>query len=458
MFNNLTDRLQGTLNKLRGIARLTDDNIQESLREVRIALLEADVALSVVKEFIEAVRQKAIGQEVLKSLRPGDAFVKVVHDELVHILGDQQSTLNLNAKSPVVILMAGLQGSGKTTTAAKLALYLKQQQHRSVMLVSADIYRPAAIEQLATLAKQVGVAYSISHAEEAPRLIVERALEEARKQAIDILIIDTAGRLHIDEPLMNEIKEISAVAKPTETLLVIDSMIGQDAANIAKTFNETLSVTGVILTKMDGDARGGAALSMRLITGKPIKFIGTGEKIDALEVFHPDRAASRILGMGDILSLVEEVTQKVDKAQADKLAKKIQKGQRFDFNDFLSQLQQMSKMGGMQQLLSKLPTQLGKMPQMANNLMDDKNLKGMEAIIYSMTLKERSFPALISGSRKRRIAVGSGRNMQEVNRLLSQFEKMQKMMKKFKGDKMMKQMKMLQGKMPPGFMDQLPPF
>ena len=456
MFNNLSDRLQSTLNKLRGLGRLTEENIQESLREVRVALLEADVALPVVKEFIEAVRVKAVGQEVIGSIRPGEALIKVVHDELIHILGDEQQALNLNAKSPIVILMAGLQGSGKTTSSAKLALYLKQQR-KSVMLVSADVYRPAAIEQLATLAKQVDVAHSVSTASETPKLIVERALDEARRQAMDVLIIDTAGRLHIDEELMAEIKEISAISNPTETLLVVDSMIGQDAANIAKSFNDTLSLSGVILTKMDGDARGGAALSMRLITGKPIKFIGSGEKITALEVFHPDRMASRILGMGDILSLVEEASQKVDKAQADKLAKKIQKGQRFDFNDYLGQLQQMRNMGGMQQLLSKLPGQLSKMPQMAN-MMDDKMIVSMEAIIYSMTLKERCFPALINGSRKRRIAVGSGRNIQEINKLLSQFEKMQKMMKKFKGDKMMKQMKMLQGKLPPELMGKLPPF
>jgi len=456
MFNNLSERLQNTLNKLRGNGRLTDDNIQETLREVRIALLEADVALSVVKDFIEAVRQKAIGQEVIKSLRPGDALVKLVHDELVHVLGDQQSALNLNAKSPVVILMAGLQGSGKTTTSAKLALYLKQQ-HKSVMLVSADVYRPAAIEQLATLAKQAGVAHSASHANEAPRVIVERALEEARRQSTDILIIDTAGRLHIDQELMAEIKEISRISNPTESLLVVDSMVGQDAANIAKSFDETLNLTGVILTKMDGDARGGAALSMRLITGKPIKFIGSGEKIVPLEVFHPDRIASRILGMGDILSLVESATQQVDKAEADKFAKKLQKGQRFDFNDFLGQIQQMKNMGGMQQLLSKLPAQFGKIPQAAN-MLDDKKFISMEAIIYSMTPKERSFPALIAGSRKRRIAEGSGRSPQEVSQLLNQLQKMQKMMLKFKGDKMMKQMKMLEGKLPPELMGKFPPF
>ncbi len=456
MFNKLSERLQTTLNKLRGLGRLTDDNIQESLREVRVALLEADVALPVVKEFIESVRQKAIGQEVINNLHPGDALVKVVHDELVHILGDEAQALNLNAKSPVVILMAGLQGSGKTTSSAKLALYLKQQR-KSVMLVSADIYRPAAIEQLATLAKQVEAAHSASHSNESPAVIVQRAIDEARKHAIDVLIVDTASRLHTDEALMAEIKDLSAVANPTEILLVIDSMIGQDAANMAKTFNDSLNLTGVILTKMDGDARGGAALSMRLITGKPIKFIGTGEKINALEVFHPDRMASRILGMGDILSLVEEAAQKVDRVQANKMAKKIQKGQRFDFNDYLSQLQQMRNMGGMQQLLSKLPGQLSKIPQMAN-MMNDKALVGMEAIIYSMTAKERGFPALINGSRKRRIAQGAGREVQEVNKLLSQFEKMQKRMKKFKGDKMMKQMKMLQGKLPPELMGKLPPF
>ncbi len=457
MFNNLTERLQQSIDKLRGLGRITEDNIQETLREVRLALLEADVALTVVKTFIEQVREKAVGQEVISSLRPGDALIKIVHDELTEILGGSQSKLNLNAKAPIVILMAGLQGSGKTTTAAKLALFLKQQHQKSVMMVSADIYRPAAIEQLATLAQQIGVHLSPSQSDESPTEIVSRALDQARRQALDVLIIDTAGRLHIDTELMDEIHAISTLSSPTETLLVIDSMAGQDAANTAKAFNEKLELTGVVLTKMDGDARGGAALSMRMITGKPIKFMGVGEKIEALEIFHPERVASRILGMGDILSLVEEVTQKVDKAQAEKFAKKMQKGHRFDFNDFLAQLQQMHKMGGIQQLLSKLPTQLGKMPKAAA-MMDNKLFVGMEAIIYSMTPKERTFPALITGTRKRRIALGSGRDMQEINKLMKQFEQMQKMMKKFKGDKMAKKMQALQGQLPPELMSQLSSF
>lgn len=456
MFNALSDRLHSTLQKLRGTHRLSEENIQGALQEVRVALLEADVALPVVKDFIEHVQAKAIGQDVLRSLRPAETLVKVVHDELIHLLGDQHAALNLGAKTPIVILMAGLQGSGKTTSAAKLALHLKQQQHKSVMMVSADIYRPAAIEQLAMLTQQVGATLSASRAEESPSTIVTRALAEARTQAIDVLIIDTAGRLHIDQDLMNELKEISALTTPTETLLVVDSMMGQDAAHVAKRFNEDLHLSGIILTKMDGDARGGAALSMRMITGKAIKFMGVGEKIEALEVFHPERIASRLLGMGDILSLVEEVTQKVDKAQAEKFAQKMHTGDRFDFNDFLAQLQQMHNMGGMQSLLNKLPTLPGKVPGMGG-MLDDTLFSGMEAIIYSMTPKERCFPALITGSRKRRIAAGSGRNPQEVNKLLSQFEKMQKMMKKFKGNKMMNKLKALQGQLPPELMGKLPP-
>ena len=456
MFANLTDRLTGTLNKLRGLGRITDENIKSTLKEIRTALLEADVALSVVKDFIEKVREQAVGTKVLNNVHPGEALVKVVNDQLVQVLGAEHAELDLKAEPPVVILMAGLQGSGKTTTVAKLARWLKETQGKSVMVTSADVYRPAAIDQLEILAKQVDVAFFPSTATQKPVDIAKNAITKAKNQFKDILIIDTAGRLHIDDEMMAEIQQVSKIANPKETLLVVDSMAGQDAANVAKTFNETLELTGIVLTKTDGDARGGAALSMRMITDKPIKFIGTGEKIDALEPFHPDRIASRILGMGDIVSLVEEAQQKVDKKEADKIAKKLQKGKRFDFNDFLSQLNQMKKMGGMQSLMSKLPG-IGQVPKAAANMMDDKLLVRMEALIQSMTPKERRFPALINGSRKRRIAVGSGSTIQDINKLLKQFTQMQKMLKRFKGNKMAKQLKNMQGNIPPELMNQLPP-
>lgn len=458
MFNRLSDRLGQTVNRLRGVGRLTEKNIEETLREVRKALLEADVALDVVKDFVEQIKQAALGQEVMKSIRPGEALVKIVNDELVRVLGGENIDINLSTTPPAVILMAGLQGSGKTTSTAKLARLLKQDKNKKVMLVSADVYRPAAIDQLRTLAKQIDVSFFDSQPDQAPKAIVEAAIKEAKLQFIDVLFIDTAGRLHIDEALMQELKTLHDIAKPAETLLVVDSMAGQDAANTAKAFQQAVDITGTVLTKTDGDSRGGAALSMRMITGKPIKFIGTGEKIDGLEPFHPDRIASRILGMGDIVSLVEEAERKIDKAAAEKLTKKLKKGQRFDFDDFRAQLQQMSKMGGMKSLLGKLPN-MPQMPKGAAGLMDDSLIKKMEAIISSMTAKERRFPALINGSRKKRIAGGSGTHMQDVNKLLKQFAQMQKMMKKMKGGKMAKKMQKLQqmqDQLPPGLLDKLP--
>lgn len=458
MFNSLSDRLTSTINRVRGVGRLTEKNIEETLREVRKALLEADVALDVVKSFTTQVKSAALGQEVMKSIRPGEALVKIVNDELINVLGGDNAELNLNTTPPAIILMAGLQGSGKTTTTAKLANLLKSDKNKKVMLVSADVYRPAAIDQLETLAKQIDVSFFPSQASQKPADIVKAAIHEAKLQFIDVLFIDTAGRLHIDEELMGELKEVHSIAKPTETLLVVDSMAGQDAANTAKAFQQAVDLTGVVLTKTDGDSRGGAALSMRMITGKPIKFIGTGEKIDGIEAFHPKRIASRILGMGDIVSLVEEAEKKIDKAAAEKLSKKLKKGKKFDFNDFRDQLQQMNKMGGIKSLLGKLPN-MPAMPKGAAAMMDESLLKKMEAIINSMTEKERKFPALINGPRKKRIAGGSGTNMQDVNKLLKQFAQMQKMMKRMKGGKMAKQMeklKQMQGQIPPELMDKLP--
>lgn len=450
MFNQLTERLSTTLEKLRGIHRFTEDNIKEAIGDIRRALIEADVALPVIKTFIDSVTEKAVGQTIIKQVRPEEAFVKLVQDELTAVLGSETAEINFRAQKPVIILMAGLQGSGKTTTTAKLAHHLTAEK-KSVMVTSVDVYRPAALDQLETLAKQIHVAHFASTPKDKPLDIVKNAIDAAKKQFVDVLIIDTAGRLHIDEDMMHEIAEISAVAKPTETLLVVDSMAGQDAANIAKTFNDKLALTGVVLTKTDGDARGGAALSMRIITGKPIKFVGTGEKIDGLAVFHPQRVASRILGMGDIVSLVESVKAKVDKKEADKIAQKLQKGKRFDFNDFLSQLHQMKKMGSMQSIMDKIPG-FAKIPKGASAMMDDKVIVQMEAIILSMTQKERRFPALINGSRKQRIAKGSGTTIQDIGKLLKQFTQMQKMLKKFSGNKMEKRMRQLDQ-----FRDQLPP-
>lgn len=451
MFTNLSERLSRVLKNLSGRGRLTEDNIKETSRDIRMALLEADVALPVVKNFIDHIQAKAIGVEVIESLTPGQALIKLVHDELVLLMGEKCDTLNLQTQPPAVILMAGLQGSGKTTTVAKLARWLKQNHKKSILVASADVYRPAAIQQLETLARQVEIEFFPSQANQDPIIIAQAAIQAAKSKSIDVVIIDTAGRLHIDDEMMAEIKRLHAAINPIETLFVVDSMTGQDAANTAKAFNDALPLTGVILTKTDGDARGGAALSIRQITGKPIKFIGIGEKIDALEPFYPDRIASRILGMGDVVSLVEEVERNIDREKAEKLAKKIKKGKSFDLEDFRDQLRQVTKMGGIMGIMSKLPG-VGNLPAAAKDKINDKMLIEIEAIINSMTRKERRFPALIKGSHKRRIAMGSGTDIQAVNRLLKQFTMMQKMMKKFsKGGGMLKLMRGLQGKMPGGF-------
>jgi signal recognition particle subunit SRP54 len=450
MFENLSTRLQQTIQQLSGKGRLTPENIEDALRNVRMALLEADVALPVIKDFLETVKTRAIGAEVDTSLQPGQAFIKIVSDELTHLMGDVNTTLDLKAQPPVVILMAGLQGSGKTTTVAKLARYLIDFDKKKVMVTSCDIYRPAAIKQLETLAQQLNTPFFPSHSGEDPIMIARAAISAAEKQGCDVLLVDTAGRLHIDNEMMAEIKSLHAAIKPTETLFVVDSMTGQDAANTAKAFNDALPLTGVILTKTDGDARGGSALSIRQITGKPIKFLGVGEKIDALETFHPSRMASRILGMGDVLTLVEEAKRKIDEKQAAKTAKKLQKGQ-FDLQDFRDQLQQMQQMGGLSGLLKKLPMGM-KLPQSS---VDETMFKQFTAMIDSMTPQERRYPALIKGSRKIRIAAGSGTQVPDVNRLLKQFMQMDKMLKKFskKGNmkNMMRQMQgmMSQGNMPP---------
>ncbi|MBR9813903.1 signal recognition particle protein [bacterium] len=449
MFENLTERLNATLTNLRGSGRLTEDNIKQTLREVRMALLEADVALPVVRDFIASIKERSVGAEVMQSLTPGQALVKIVNEELVAVLGQENEALDLRAQPPAVVLMAGLQGAGKTTTTGKLARHLKERQKKSVAVVSADVYRPAAIEQLKTVAEQVGVEFIPSSGDDKPAAIVKRALEHARKSHLDVLIVDTAGRLGIDEAMMAEIRELHSIASPAETLFVVDAMSGQDAANTAKAFGDALPLTGVVLTKVDGDARGGAALSVRQITGKPIKFLGVGEKLDALEPFHPDRVASRILGMGDVLSLVEELEQKVDRSKAEKLAKKLKKGKGFDLADFREQMQQMQNMGGVGALLDKLPG-AGKLPPGAAAQVDDKQVARTVAIINSMTPQERAFPALIKASRKRRIAAGSGTQVQDVNRLLKQFTQTQKMMKKFAGGGMAKMMRGMQGRMPPG--------
>ena len=451
MFDGLSERLGKTVRNLRGVGRLSEDNIKDALREVRMALLEADVALPVVKAFTEHVRERAIGEEVMKSLTPGQAFVKIVNDELVHLMGDANDSLDLKAAPPVVILMAGLQGSGKTTTTGKLARWLQETQKKNVMVVSADVYRPAAIEQLKTVASEVGAEFFPSHADQEPVKIVRDALQEARVKHRDVLIVDTAGRLHVDDAMMAEIQQLHKAVEPVETLFVVDSMTGQDAANTAKAFNDALPLSGVILTKTDGDARGGAALSIRQITGKPIKFLGVGEKSTALEPFHPDRVASRILGMGDVVSLVEEAHRTIDHDKAQKLASKIKKGKGFDLEDFREQFQQLKKMGGLTSMLDKLPG-MPNMPKGAMNQVDDSQLGRMEAIINSMTPKERRFPDIIKGSRKRRIAAGSGTQVQDVNRLLKQFTQMQKMMKKMGKGGMGKMLRNMKGQLPPGMM------
>lgn len=449
MFETLTERLTQTFKGLTGKSKLTEDNIADALRDVRRALLEADVALDVVKDFIEAVRVKALGQEVGEALNPGETFIRIVHQELVQVMGEANDALNLASVPPAIILMAGLQGAGKTTTVAKLALLLKQREKKKVAVVSADVYRPAAITQLQTLSGEVDAIFIASSPEEKPLDIVRRAVREARTAFADVLIVDTAGRLAIDDEMMAEIKALQADLKPVETLFVVDAMTGQDAARTAKAFNDAITLTGVVLAKADGDARGGAALSVRSITGKPIKFIGMGEKIDALEPFHPDRIASRILGMGDILSLIEEATRKVDRQKAEKLARKMEKG-RFDLEDFREQLSQMANMGGITSMLDKLPG-MSQLPKAVQDQVDERQFKQMAVIIDSMTPHERRFPDIISGSRKQRIAKGSGTDIADINRLLKQHKQMQKMMKKFtkKGgiQKMMRGVQAMQGMM-----------
>jgi len=448
MFDSLSDRLSKTIKNLRGQGRITEDNIKDTMRDVRMALLEADVALPVVRDFVERVKQRAVGQEVMSSLSPGQALIKIVDEELVATMGEANEELNLAAQPPAVVLMAGLQGAGKTTTVAKLAKLLQDRHKKKVMVVSCDVYRPAAIKQLQTLANQVGAEFFPSEKEQNPVDIAKAALEAAKKQFQDVLLVDTAGRLHIDEDMMGEIQQIHQAVNPVETLFVVDSMTGQDAAVTAKAFNDALELTGVVLTKTDGDARGGAALSIRQITGKPIKFLGAGEKVDALEPFHPDRLASRILGMGDVLSLVEEVQRNVDVKEAEKLAGKFKKGGSFDFNDLKAQMEQMMNMGGLGGLLDKMPGmgQLGNIKDKVN----DKDIKRLIAIIQSMTPQERSFPDIIKGSRKKRIALGAGVQVQEVNKVMKQQMQMKKMMKKMKGGGMKKMMQMMQGKLPPG--------
>jgi signal recognition particle subunit SRP54 len=452
MFEGLSDRLAITVKRLRGQARLTEENIQDALREVRMALLEADVALPVVKDFISRVRERAVGQEVIRSLTPGQAFIKVVNDELVAIMGEVNEELALNVQPPAVVLMAGLQGAGKTTTVGKLARWLKNERKKSVMVVSCDVYRPAAIQQLETLAREVEVDFFPSSGEQDPVDIAKAAIEHARRQHKEVLLVDTAGRLHIDAEMMAEIQRIHAAVDPAETLFVVDSMTGQDAANTARAFDEALPLTGVILTKADGDARGGAALSVRSITGKPIKFIGVGEKSGALEPFYPERIASRILGMGDVVSLVEEAHRSLDQDKAEKLARKVKKGQSFDLADLRDQLEQMNKMGGIAGLLDKIPG-AGQLPDAVKNQANDGQVRRMMAIIDSMTPQERRFPGIIKGSRKRRIATGSGTEVQDVNRLLKQHLQMSKAMKKFSKGGMSKMMRALKsGGMPPGGM------
>ncbi|KKO45562.1 signal recognition particle [Arsukibacterium ikkense] len=454
MFENLSDRLSRTLKNISGRGRLTEDNIKETLREVRMALLEADVALPVVRDFVANVKERSVGLEVSKSLTPGQEFLKIVRKALEEAMGEANEELALNTQPPAVVLMAGLQGAGKTTSVAKLAKFLKERKKKKVLVVSADIYRPAAIKQLETLAADIGVEFFPSDLSQQPVAIVNAAIAHARTRMFDVLLVDTAGRLHVDSEMMDEIKALHAAVNPIETLFVVDAMTGQDAANTAKAFNEALPLTGVILTKADGDARGGAALSIRHITGKPIKFIGTGEKTDALEPFHPDRIASRILGMGDVLSLIEDLEQKVDKDKAAKMAQKMMKGKGFSLEDFRDQLVQMRGMGGMTSLMDKLPG-MKNLPAGAASQLDEKQFVRMEAIINSMTPKERNYPDLIKGSRKKRIAAGSGCQVQDINKLLKQFMQMQKMMKQMSGKGgLMKMMRGMGGKLPPGM---LPP-
>ncbi|NUY56839.1 signal recognition particle protein [Salinivibrio sp. MA351] len=449
MFENLSERLSRTLKNVSGRGRLTEDNIKETLREVRMALLEADVALPVVRDFVKRVKERAVGIEVSKSLTPGQEFIKIVQAELEAVMGDANEKLDLAAQPPAVILMAGLQGAGKTTSVGKLGKMLTEQEKKKVLVVSADVYRPAAIKQLETLASEVGVDFFPSSTDQNPVDIAQSAVEHGKLKFYDVVIVDTAGRLHVDDAMMGEIKDVHRAINPVETLFVVDAMTGQDAANTAKAFNDALALTGVVLTKVDGDARGGAALSVRHITGKPIKFLGVGEKTDALEPFHPDRVASRILGMGDMLSLIEDLERNVDQDKAEKMAKKFKQKKGFDLADFRDQLEQMKGMGGMMGMMDKLPG-MSNVPDNVKDNVDDKMFLQMEAIINSMTPRERQRPEIIKGSRKKRIAAGSGTQVQDVNRLLKQFTQMQKMMKKMQKGGMRNMMRQMKGMMPPG--------
>ncbi len=446
MFENLTSRLSKSLKNISGKGRLSHANIQDALRDVRKALLEADVALPIVKDFVDKVRKRAVGQEVARALSPSQQFIKIVQDELTAMMGDSNESLNLAAQPPAVVLMAGLQGAGKTTSVAKLAKFLQEREKKKVMVVSADVYRPAAIKRLETLAAEVGAVFFPSATDQKPEAIAKDAIAAAKKQHLDVVIVDTAGRLAIDDAMMTEIQGLQKAINPIETLFVIDAMIGQDAVNTAQAFNEALPLTGIILTKADGDARGGAALSVRVTTGKPIKFLGMGEKVDALEPFHPDRIASRILGMGDVLSLIEDAERNIDKEKAQKLVDKVQKGTRFDLDDLKEQLQQMGSMGGMSGMLEKMPG-MGNMTQMVEQANMGGQFKKMEIIIDSMTSVERKNPDILNGSRKRRITQGSGTHLQDLNRLLKQHKQMAKVMKKMKGGGMKKMMQGLGGMM-----------
>jgi signal recognition particle subunit SRP54 len=450
MFDNLTARLARSIETLRGKGRITDENVAETLREVRVALLEADVALPVIKTFIDAVKGKALGAEVASSLTPGQAFIGILHKELVELMGGARAGFNLRAQPPIVVLLAGLQGAGKTTTAAKLARWLIEREKKRVLLVSTDVRRPAAILQLQRLSEQVGANFFPSSSSEVPAKIASDALEQAKRGVFDVLIVDTAGRLHVDESLMDEVKQIDAAVHSTERLFVVDSMAGQDAVNAARAFGAALDLTGIILTKADGDARGGAALSVRNITGKPIVFMGVGEKTEALEPFDPERMASRVLGMGDVVSLVEQVHRQVDHEEAQRLAKKVVKGQGFNMADLKSQLEQLQKMGGVSALLDKLPAAAAQKGGV-NADQGDKDLRRQIAIINSMTRKERRTPGIIDGSRRRRIAAGSGTQVQDVNRLMKQFLEMQRVMKSMKGGKLQRMLSAFKGQMPPGF-------
>jgi signal recognition particle subunit SRP54 len=452
MFDRLTERLSQAVNTLSGRGRISEENIADTVRQVRMALLEADVALSVVKDFTETVKTRALGAEVTKSLTPGQAFIKIVHEELTRMMGEPSTGLNLRAQRPVVVMLAGLQGAGKTTSAGKLARWLIEKQHKKVLMCSTDIYRPAAILQLETLAGQVGAGFAPAAASESPLTIAKRALTQASLQAYDVLLLDTAGRLHVDEEMMAEVRSLEKELAPHERLFVVDSMAGQDAVNSAKAFNDALNLTGVILTKADGDARGGAALSVRQVTGRPILFIGTGEKSDALELFQPERIASRILGMGDVLSLVEQVHERADLEKADKLAQKLQKGKSFDLMDLRDQLAQIGQMGGMAALLDKLPAHLQANAAAAASAVNEKSMRRQIGIIDSMTPRERKRPEIIDNSRKRRIANGAGVQIADVNRLLKQFDQMRKTMKKFvRGGMMKNMMRGMAGRLPPGF-------